>query len=293
MYHAHTAALRSSCLSRQVGAALEVDRKIIATGTNEVPKFGGGVYDNSDGKNDNRCFKWKWRDDQSTFTGCHNTRQKKLLRTKITEWLADKLAPELALAVHPIQSIKSDIATKARTEAERQIREYLLQSNLLMEDMPGIKDLIEFSRSIHAEMNALFNSARAGTSPEGGILYCTTFPCHYCARHLITAGIFEVYYIEPYVKSLATELHSDAIATEISMPKESPAEVSDKSRMLIVPFTGVGPRMYEDHFLKHGNLKDDETGDYVAPSGEIPTFAVRLNEMAMVEQAAADLVPDS
>jgi deoxycytidylate deaminase len=48
MHHAHSAQLRSACLSRQVGAAL-VDGKgnIIATGTNEVPKAGGGVYGES------------------------------------------------------------------------------------------------------------------------------------------------------------------------------------------------------------------------------------------------------
>ncbi len=45
MYHAHSAALQSSCLSRQVGACLTAtDGAVISTGTNDVPKFGGGVY---------------------------------------------------------------------------------------------------------------------------------------------------------------------------------------------------------------------------------------------------------
>jgi deoxycytidylate deaminase len=45
MHHAYSAQMRSACLSRQVGAAL-VDREgnLLATGTNEVPKAGGGVY---------------------------------------------------------------------------------------------------------------------------------------------------------------------------------------------------------------------------------------------------------
>ncbi len=45
MYHAYSTQMQSACLSRQVGAAL-VDRNgnVIATGTNEVPKAGGGVY---------------------------------------------------------------------------------------------------------------------------------------------------------------------------------------------------------------------------------------------------------
>ncbi|MGH1572301.1 hypothetical protein ACRAWG_18455 [Methylobacterium sp. P31] len=43
MHQAHSAQLRSACLSRQVGAAL-VDAKgnIVATGTNDVPRAGGG-----------------------------------------------------------------------------------------------------------------------------------------------------------------------------------------------------------------------------------------------------------
>jgi Cytidine and deoxycytidylate deaminase zinc-binding region len=168
-----------------------------------------------------------------------------------------------------------------------------MESGAKMEDMPGIKDLIEFSRSVHAEMNALLNCARSGVSPEKGVLYCTTFPCHYCARHLIAAGLSEVYFVEPYVKSLATELHRDAIATEVPLSEDGRDKSKKSDQMLVVPFTGVGPRMYEDFFLKRGDLKNDETGEYVAPRGEIPAYAVRLNELAKVEQAAAELVPDS
>jgi deoxycytidylate deaminase len=45
MHHAYSAQMRSACLSRQVGAAV-VDKagNLLATGTNEVPKAGGGVY---------------------------------------------------------------------------------------------------------------------------------------------------------------------------------------------------------------------------------------------------------
>tara|TARA_E500000305_G_scaffold89658_1_gene76743 strand:+ start:491 stop:1489 length:999 start_codon:yes stop_codon:yes gene_type:complete len=60
MYCAHVAALQSSCLSRQVGAAL-IDRAgtLVSTGTNEVPVFGGGVYEEGMLK-DNRCHAWEW-----------------------------------------------------------------------------------------------------------------------------------------------------------------------------------------------------------------------------------------
>ena len=45
MHAAAGAAMRSACMSRQVGAALvDRDGNLIATGTNEAPKAGGGVY---------------------------------------------------------------------------------------------------------------------------------------------------------------------------------------------------------------------------------------------------------
>ncbi len=69
---------------------------------------------------------------------------------------------------------------------------------------------------------------------NGGKLYCTTYPCHSCARHIVAAGITEVYYIEPYRKSLATKLHDDAI-TESE---------TDKQKVRILPYDGVAPTRY-------------------------------------------------
>ncbi|WP_183073607.1 hypothetical protein [Roseinatronobacter ekhonensis] len=45
MHHARSAQMRSACLSRQVGAALvDANGNIVATGTNDVPQAGGGLY---------------------------------------------------------------------------------------------------------------------------------------------------------------------------------------------------------------------------------------------------------
>ena len=45
MFHAQAAALRSASLGRQVGVVISTkDGNIIAVGTNEVPKAGGGLY---------------------------------------------------------------------------------------------------------------------------------------------------------------------------------------------------------------------------------------------------------
>jgi dCMP deaminase len=48
--------------------------------------------------------------------------------------------------------------------------------------------------TIHAEMNAILNSARNGVRIEGSILYVTKIPCHQCALAIIQSGITVVAY---------------------------------------------------------------------------------------------------
>src|SRR5439155_1666509 len=99
----------------------------------------------------------------------------------------------------------------------------------------------EFGRSVHAEMDAIIAAGRTGVSFRDATLYTTTFPCHTCTRHIIDAGVKRVLYIEPYPKSLAKELHDDAIRLSRVAPsgdKRSPFE----------PFLGIGPRRFFDLF---------------------------------------------
>jgi hypothetical protein len=89
-------------------------------------------------------------------------------------------------------------------------------------------------------------------------LFVTTFPCHYCARHLVTAGVDEVQYIEPYPKSQALDLHDDAI--QITTTGWQPPSQGGK-KVLFRPFSGVAPRLFGRAFLKGDrDLKDKNTG---------------------------------
>ena len=107
----------------------------------------------------------------------------------------------------------------------------------------GIKNLLEFSRSIHAEMDAITTAARLGRgATKGADLYCTTYPCHNCARHIVAAGIKNVYYIEPYEKSLAYKLHDDSIDSGLDESSNR------KDKLKILPFEGVAPRKYMQLF---------------------------------------------
>jgi cytidine deaminase len=67
--------------------------------------------------------------------------------------------------------------------------------------------LLEVGRIVHAEMSAITEAARRGLAVRNARLYCTTFPCHMCTRHVIASGIDHVIYIEPYPKSLAKQLY--------------------------------------------------------------------------------------
>jgi tRNA(Arg) A34 adenosine deaminase TadA len=88
-------------------------------------------------------------------------------------------------------------------------------------------------------MHAILNAGKfSGARIVNGKLFVTTYPCHSCARHIIAAGITEVYYIEPYRKSLAIKLHGDAISER----------ETDTQKVRLLPFDGVAPGRYLDLF---------------------------------------------
>lgn len=84
-------------------------------------------------------------------------------------------------------------------------------------------------------MDAIVSTGRKGIKIDKGCtLYTTTFPCHLCAHHIIAAGIEKVVYIEPYEKSLATELHFDSMSL-----------LPSPNRLHIKSFQGVSPKRYQ------------------------------------------------
>ena len=215
MYMAYSASLNSACLSRQVGAAL-TDRngEVISVGWNDVPKYGGGLYQNNNllpDQTDERCF-------QDNRKICYNDKYKNDLAQEIIDVL-----------------LEQKFLTLEATNRKEEVLKILRNSR--------IGHIVEFSRSIHAEMHALLEgSIRAGERVREGKMFITTYPCHICARHLILAGINEVYYIEPYRKSLTKKLHSDSI-TEDEDIKEK-----DKRKVRIRLFEGIGPNRYRQLF---------------------------------------------
>lgn len=222
MYLARSASFRSGDLSRQVGAAIfRATGEIATVGCNEVPKYGGGTYW-CDDANDARDF---------ALGEDPNDRIKREILFEIIDVLfkKKKLSEELEA-----MKTTSDIMNELMKE------ESGLRNSKVM-------DLLEFGRVIHAEMSAISDAARLGVPIKSGTLYCTTFPCHICAKHIVAAGIDKVVFLEPYPKSYAKELHWDSIEVEGDA-------VSDKVRF--EPFVGISPFRYRDFFEK-GKRKDE------------------------------------
>jgi deoxycytidylate deaminase len=213
MFLAWASGLRSAQMSRQVGAAiLTRDGEVLGLGANEVPRAGGGQY---------------W--DGASPDG----RDHKTPRGDSTDYMKDAILREILDVIDP--RWKEGEAT-FRDQQVRDLRERL--------DSARIMNLTEFTRATHAEMEAILSASRVGLSVKGATLYTTTFPCHNCTKHILTAGIQRVVYIEPYPKSLAYELHKDAIAIDGSSTE---AGAIDKL-INFEPFVGIAPRRYADLF---------------------------------------------
>lgn len=68
----------------------------------------------------------------------------------------------------------------------------------------------EICRGLHAEQNAIVQSAVHGASIAGATLYCTTQPCAICSKMLINAGIQTVKFSGAYPDGLALEMLREA-----------------------------------------------------------------------------------
>ena len=227
MYMAKGASLRSLDLSRQVGAAIFSKRhEIITLGCNEVPKGGGGTYWTQTGNGtDARDYKW----------GNDPNDEKK--RSLILD-LFERLSANGMMEKECVENIDGMLQHPAVKDSQ-------------------LMDIIEFGRILHAEMSALMDAARLGREVQDATLFCTTFPCHICAKHLVGSGIDTVYFLEPYPKSAAFTLHPDSIEVEGS----SRVHYANYKKTKFTHFFGISPRRYRDFFEK-AQRKNKATGKF-------------------------------
>jgi len=216
MFHAYASSLASGALGRQVGGILvSPGGEVLGIGWNDVPKGGGGLYRAGD-HYDRRDIH---EDRDSVNVHADQIIGEVLELARDAGWLNNQAKPRLDDA-----------------------REAFKRSRVM--------SLLEFGRTCHAEMEAVLAAARIGASARDATLYTTTFPCHQCARLIVTAGLRRVVYIEPYPKSRALELHRDAIFgyDDAGAPQCGNDDCSDVHAVRFEPFLGIGPHRFVDLF---------------------------------------------
>lgn len=214
MFAAKSAALRTLDLSRQVGAAIfSTEGEILSFGSNEVPKAEGGSYWTTSDRIDDRDYK----------------------RNKDTNYFRKKeIISELITSLMPHADVEAVFASASVQESQ-------------------LMDALEYGRVVHAEMAAITDAARLGKALRGATLFCTTFPCHMCAKHIVASGIAKVYFLEPYPKSLSVNLHSDSISFE----GEDRGEYQHYPSADFLHFYGITPRRYRELFERNSRKDDD------------------------------------
>lgn len=254
MYHAFGARMRSADLARQVGACITTaDGQVLAVGTNEVPRFGGGQYWDETGSllpppDDGRDFKAE-RDESN------------VMRQKLFKDTVNLLEKNGLISSAVAEQLRTPLAFEAVRDGK-------------------LMGVTEYGRSVHAEMAAISDAARRGIAISGSVLYTSTFPCHNCAKHIVACGITRVTYVHPYPKSYVASMYADSIAID------SP---STSGRVSFQSFVGVAPRRYAALFTMKQKRKSDD--GKVLQWGSLGTVILRIERSPLLygsnEQIAA------
>lgn len=268
MFMARGTGYRSADLSRQVGAVI-VDPcgSIIGTGCNEVPYPGGGFFS------------------EGTIFGIGDNRDHvKQIDPNFAE--IQRILIEVVQALREAGQIGDG---SPNNSADVRLVDSLLQGEQkdLLSDK-RIRSLIEFGRIVHAEMHAICDAAAGGRPVRGSTLYCTTFPCHLCAKHIIASGIKEVVYIEPYPKSLTAQLYADEI--EVTHSQQSNPKTTHFDRVRFRPFNGVAPVLFQRAFRYRP--RKDSRGLLASwnPQSALPSGAVGSVDRPSLEASKAEAV---
>jgi len=223
MFLAYASSLRSGELSRQVGAAL-------VSSDGDILALGANDVPRRGGG-----LYWPGHDDDRDAVHGFDANVKARL----------KMQGEIALALS--NQFRINEADLARAINEN----------------PNLREITEYGRAVHAEMEALLACARSGRSTRGSTLYVTTYPCHNCARHIIAAGVGRVVFVEPYPKSRALALHDKDVV------EAAPGHHDEQGRVRFEPYLGIGPRRFFDYFsMRLGSgyelRRKEENGDLAA-----------------------------
>lgn len=246
---AYLAKVRSASPARQVGASITTSRgRVLAIGTNEVARAGGGQYWALDA-DDGRDFRYDKSDSSDRMR--RNLLADVLDRLKAVKLLAD--------GCPPMEDLLDPEKHPGTAEMLRDAQ---------------IFDSIDYIRAVHAEAAALL-SCENHIDHSDSILYVTTFPCHECARHIVISGVKRVVYIEPYPKSLVSELFKDSISVD--------SESCSGSKVLFKPFVGIAPTLYSTLFEASKKKRKSTDGSITnwIPLSSFPQESIAYSQYAL------------
>lgn len=179
MVVAHTAKLNSSCLSRQVGAVITNQYHSIRTiGWNEVPygQLPCGLKELD-------------QLDNSQCEGCNHI-YSDFERTPHDHYHGKSFA----------EKVRGDFPTLSQDVQSDALKglPYSYCFKTLHNRYEGDKNQV-FTRSLHAEENAILQMAKYGGEPlMNGVIYVTASPCELCSKKLYQIGVRKIVYIDPY-----------------------------------------------------------------------------------------------
>lgn len=206
---AYSLSLRSTCISRQVGAVItDMDGNVLGQGWNDVGhgQIGCGLRVKKD--IDDGCVLFHtdilFNEIKDELDGIKPEQSfcfkdlvsKKHIRKKIDE-LEFWDGKERNAGENRIEKIILDnCEDKERKIEERRIKKIILKELKVKR--------LEYCRSLHAEENAILQVAsKGGKGVQGGVIYTTTFPCELCAKKIYQSGIRNIIFTEPYPESIS------------------------------------------------------------------------------------------
>lgn len=288
MFMAFTASLRSADLSRQVGAVLAKDGEILSNGSNDAPSAQGGLYWPYINPTSHQVLDIKNGRDFERGFDSNRKEQDQLIKSICDDFRAALEDPEnpKAAKFKKLRSTGGDETAEAIEEVHAVLKAAL--------DDGGIRNLTEYGRIVHAEMEAILSCTRQGKSTKGATIYCTTFPCHNCAKHIIAAGIKRVVFVEPYLKSKALDFHDDSIVIHYpqdTLGQDKSIEFPNKPRVQFEPFFGVGPRRYLDLFSLSLGIgrpleRKDKAGDAIKWDEKNASPRLQMHQVSYLKMEA-------
>jgi len=199
MHMAYSMSVRSTCISRQVGAVIEgANGYIVGAGWNDVGvgQIGCGYrhYEDYRGLNPDALLSNPPGEDafRKMIDRYGENRESFCYKDKYSQYTIRK----------KLKKIEKDIPGEKKriTLDQRRIFVEKLQEEI------NVK-MMQYCRALHAEENAILQTAViGGMGIKDGVIYTTTFPCELCAKKIYQSGIRKVVYTEPYPRSISKDV---------------------------------------------------------------------------------------